>query len=130
MGGVLNASDANHQIGGMNGSRGREVLRWNIRTLANKGAITGARIKLTTQCVRAEGSAVMPNPVTFRLCRITAANKGWIDGQAYRDRARSGVAWGRLHDAQHTRHRLRGPAGGHGDDYQRQEPARKIGADL
>jgi PEP-CTERM motif len=79
-GGTLQANDANHQIGGLNGATGRAVLRWPINTLAGKGTITGATAKITFEpVIRAEAGAVIPNPFTYNLYRLTIGNNKWTD---------------------------------------------------
>jgi hypothetical protein len=95
-GGPLQANDANHQIGGLNGASGRAVLRWPISTLAGKGTITGATAKITfNPVVRAEGNASVPASFAYNLYRLTDGNKQWIDSQVGNSQQKLGpsVPW-------------------------------------
>jgi hypothetical protein len=95
-GGPLQANDANHQIGGLNGAYGRAVLRWDLSSLAGKGTVSGATAKLTFEpVVRAEGTATAPDPFTYNLYRLTSANAQWTDAGVGNTQQRLGpsVPW-------------------------------------
>jgi hypothetical protein len=93
-GGVLGPNDANHQIGGLSTNWGRVLMRWDLSSLAGKGTVTGARAKITfNPVVRAEGFADVPPEFSYRLYRVSDANKGWIDSQVHRDQAANGQPW-------------------------------------
>jgi hypothetical protein len=93
-GGVLGPNDANHQIGGLSTNWGRVVLRWDLSSLAGKGNVTDARAKITfNPVVRAEGFADVPAEFSYRLFRISDANKAWIDSEVHRDQVRMDQPW-------------------------------------